>query len=572
MSADDFLADAATRRQVMVQRVSRGMTSELEGLLEEMREEIAGRISEAGTDFQRARLGSLLTSVDSIIRGKAENISESLKDRIGEFTRDELDFQKRTLDQVLKDPTAEPNADQVISAVTSEPTSLVRGNSKDSMTINQMLGVLSGANSKELKNVISTGFIAGDTTSQITQRLSQKIRGRSKAQVRAVVQTSLNHAAGVARQKFAEENKDRLGGEKYLATLDISTTATCAGLDGNIYEVGVGPRPPLHYNCRSLRVAVPREDSVLSGLDGTRPAVGAKGAKQVSSKKTFDGWLKDQPIEFREEFFSKYSNGREKRILFDKGQLSAKDMIDPRGTEMSLPELKQKSPSIVETLNSDSVKEELRNPPIYTRNLGGGHSRGRTYARSNPSRNVINKRKNIIKRRLNSDSEQKIRKFLNETRDNIPASSEQRQRRLLDNWVRGSRRKVSVEMKEAARRELGFGGVPYSRQSFNFDKPRLDQTRQDIRNLYNETQEVFASKGQKTVRLYRGLKSSVTSPGSIESWTTDRKIAESFDGAAVLVQDVEVERLLTGHDMPSWENGPFGDQKEYLVLGGKYED
>jgi len=344
MSADDFLADAATRRQVMVQRVSRGMTEELESLLEEMREEIAGRISEVGTEFQRARLGSLLTSVDSIIKGKAENISESLRESISEFTRDELDFQKQTLDQVLEDAAAEPNPEQVISAVTSEPTSLVQGDNKQSLTINQMLGVLSGANSKELKSVISTGFIAGDTTSQITQRLSQKIRGRSRAQVRAVVQTSLNHAAGVARQKFAEENKDRLGGEKYLATLDSSTTVTCAGLDGNIYEVGVGPRPPLHYNCRSLRVAVPREDSVLSGLDGTRPAVGAEGVQQVSSRKTFSGWLGQQPAEFKREFFGKFKDGEAKYKLFEQGGLDAKDFIDPDGVAMSLQELREKNP------------------------------------------------------------------------------------------------------------------------------------------------------------------------------------------------------------------------------------
>jgi SPP1 gp7 family putative phage head morphogenesis protein len=344
MSADDFLADAATRRQVMVQRVSRGITSELEGLLEEMREEIVGRISDAGTEFQRARLGSLLSSVDSIISGKAEAISESLREQITEFTSDELDFQKQTLDQVIDGTTAEPNADQVLSAVTGESTSLVQGDQKQSVTIEQMVGVLAGANRKELKNVISAGFIAGDTTSQITQRVSQKIRGRSRAQVRAVVQTSLNHAASVARQKFAERNKDILGGEKYVATLDSSTTVTCAGLDGNIYEVGVGPRPPLHYNCRSLRVAVPREDSVLSGLEGTRPAVGAEGVEQVSSRKTFSGWLGQQPAEFKREFFGKFKDGDAKYKLFEQGGLDAKDFIDPDGVAMSLQELREKNP------------------------------------------------------------------------------------------------------------------------------------------------------------------------------------------------------------------------------------
>ena len=344
MSADDFLADAATRRQIMVQRVSRGMTRELQGVLEEMREEIASRIAESGTDFQRSRLGSLLSSVDGIIESTGENISERLRERIYDFTRDELRFQKRTLDQVLVGSTSEPNADQVLSAVTSQPTNLISKDRSQNMTINQMVGVLAGSNKKELKNIISTGFIAGDTTSQITQRLSVKIRGRSRAQVRAVVQTSINHAAGVARQKFAEQNADKIGGEKFLATLDGSTTVTCAGLDGQIFDVGDGPNPPMHYNCRSLRVAVPREDSVLAGLDGTRPAVGAEGVQQVSSKKTFGGWLNDQPASFQREFFSKVSDGEAKYDLFKKGGLNPQDLIDPDGTEMTLEELREKYP------------------------------------------------------------------------------------------------------------------------------------------------------------------------------------------------------------------------------------
>jgi len=87
---------------------------------------------------------------------------------------------------------------------------------------------------------------------------------------------------------------------------------------------------------------VPREDSVLAGLDGTRPAVGAEGVKQVSSKKTFSGWLKDQPDDFQKDFFSKVPNGNAKYQLFKKGGLDAKDFIDPDGVQISLSELKQK--------------------------------------------------------------------------------------------------------------------------------------------------------------------------------------------------------------------------------------
>jgi hypothetical protein len=44
--------------------------------------------------------------------------------------------------------------------------------------------------------------------------------------------------------------------EQFVAVLDGRTTKLCRGLDGNRYKLGVGPIPPLHLNCRSLRILV----------------------------------------------------------------------------------------------------------------------------------------------------------------------------------------------------------------------------------------------------------------------------------------------------------------------------
>ena len=41
-----------------------------------------------------------------------------------------------------------------------------------------------------------------------------------------------------------------------MATLDSRTTHICMSLDGNKYEIGKGPIPPVHFQCRSMRVAI----------------------------------------------------------------------------------------------------------------------------------------------------------------------------------------------------------------------------------------------------------------------------------------------------------------------------
>ena len=344
MSADDFLADAATRRQIMVQRAGRGISRELDEVLEQLRVDINNRIAEVPTEFQRKRLGTVLASVESILQGGRENVSQRLTERLSEFADDEISFQKETLDQVLEVETTVPPREKVQAAVTSTPAEMLIGTTKQTMTVNQLVETFSKSNTKEIKNLISAGFIAGDTTDQITARVSQKVRGRTRAQARAMVQTSVNHTAGVARSQFAQENKDKIGGEKFLATLDARTTPTCSGLDGQIFEVGIGPKPPLHYNCRSLRVAVPREGSVLSGMEGSRPAVGADGVEQVTSNKTFSGWLRGQPADFKREFFRKYRDGEAKYELFEQGGLDARDFIDADGAEISLQELRDQNP------------------------------------------------------------------------------------------------------------------------------------------------------------------------------------------------------------------------------------
>ena len=43
---------------------------------------------------------------------------------------------------------------------------------------------------------------------------------------------------------------------RYTAVLDSRTTPICRSLDGRIYQVGQGPRPPQHWNCRSIMIPV----------------------------------------------------------------------------------------------------------------------------------------------------------------------------------------------------------------------------------------------------------------------------------------------------------------------------
>jgi SPP1 gp7 family putative phage head morphogenesis protein len=138
--------------------------------------------------------------------------------------------------------------------------------------------------------------------------------------------------------------------------------------------------------------------------------------------------------------------------------------------------------------------------------------------------------------------------------------------RALHSWVNGSGRKTSVEMKLAALEEFGGQGKVYSFRRYNIPKAAVRDTRKTLRKLYEETQADLKRKGIKKVRLYRGVKSEIRTPGSIESWTTDPELARKFDGHEVLWEDVPADEILTYHSGPSWNNGAFGEQHEYIRI------
>ncbi|MFB6374490.1 MAG: hypothetical protein ABEN55_15530 [Bradymonadaceae bacterium] len=157
-------------------------------------------------------------------------------------------------------------------------------------------------------------------------------------------------------------------------------------------------------------------------------------------------------------------------------------------------------------------------------------------------------------------------------------SKEDRRYAAIDNWVHGSNRKSSVLMKEAVRRELGIGGRMQSPLNYRYDDTELEAMRDDVRTIYDRTQESLQDKD--TVTVYRGvalpedMDAADYEQGVAESWTSDPEEAASHakrnagEGreSHLLEQEVSVDRVLMYHEGPEWHDGHFGNQGEYVIL------
>lgn len=166
---------------------------------------------------------------------------------------------------------------------------------------------------KRIRSAIFLGAAAGETPSQIARRVfgSTAMKGRdgvtqvSRNHIDTIIRSATVHVSAFARDQFYRANAEvrykpfKMEGvrrvvrgvgevedaataearrqaavalaaadnagvplpkvfheEQFVAVLDSRTTKICRRLDGKRYKLGVGPIPPLHMNCRSMRVIV----------------------------------------------------------------------------------------------------------------------------------------------------------------------------------------------------------------------------------------------------------------------------------------------------------------------------
>jgi hypothetical protein len=127
-----------------------------------------------------------------------------------------------------------------------------------------------------------------------------------------------------------------------------------------------------------------------------------------------------------------------------------------------------------------------------------------------------------------------------------------------------------VELQEAVKQEFGLEGlVWHGRFAYSLSQTTIDRLRPVARQMYEETQTDLASRGVVAIRLYRGV-SAGEPVRVISSWTSDLSVAQRFGGGVILDADVAADRVFMYHRGPGWQNGPFGDQAEYLVLGDEW--
>ena len=333
MSSTTRLIDVTTRHQIFLQRYAGGESKKAVKLLNSLRRQINARLSQEPTQFQAQRLTDVLTSINALYAQFNQNLTETVRTGINAEVVSEAQFAQRTYNQVATVNFTLPSNEALIAAVTNAPMNISPGGR--AITIYDAIKQFSESAADGVGQAIRDGIALGDTTPQISRKVAELMGTTQKRQVDAVVRTAVNHASQVGRGELARVNSDILSKERWVSTLDSRTSLVCAGRDGEEYDVGVGPRPPAHYNCRSVTIPVIDPSFQLDQFGGTRAARDADGKVEfVPAKQTYGTWLKKQPKKVVDEVL-----GVERSQLFRSGKVSIGNFTDPTGRTYTLKRL-----------------------------------------------------------------------------------------------------------------------------------------------------------------------------------------------------------------------------------------
>ena len=346
MSANERLRSDAIRHSIYMERVKRGEQREIRELLDESLLDVQAKIEvrlrqiqDRGYDLgpkSTERLQRLEREIREIIReqmGETRNVVESRLENLG---RHEVEWQAKRIEGELAGviDLTRPSATQIRSAILHRPV--------DGEPLRAWWSNLADSAQERIMRDIRLGIVQGETVTDIRRRVVgtdvfpgsfQKIRRDADT----VIRTAINHVNTHAREMTYQENQELVTGVQYVATLDSRTTVLCAGLDGKVFPIDEGPRPPQHPNCRSTTVPVLKTWKEM-GIDAEEISEGTRASVdgQVPERMTYQAWLKRQPASVQRDVL-----GRTRADLFRKGELELDSFVDDSGRVMTLEQLRE---------------------------------------------------------------------------------------------------------------------------------------------------------------------------------------------------------------------------------------
>lgn len=380
-TANERLFDETVRRRLYVLRYAEMAAASVARLLDEAEKELVGRIADAlarGTN--PARLEALLRSVKQQRDLAYEQVATRAMADLEKLALSEVNWERSLLQSVV--PVELILADVAIEALRAAINTPISG-----LKLDRWLAGISAAELQQIERAIRLGVAQGETIDQMVARIrgtrdafyQNGILSVSRRNAEALVRTAVNHVSNQARELVWYDAGDLIQALRWTSTLDGRTSDICRARDGHFAPlegrelpeglaklIPPGARPPAHFNCRSVMVAL------LNGvaLAGVRPYIADDRTQQerqaafraearqrgvpvatvrqewanrvvgqVPAETTYDQWLRRQSAAFQDDILGP-ARGR----LFREG-MTLDRFVDHTGRRVTLDELDRMRPA-----------------------------------------------------------------------------------------------------------------------------------------------------------------------------------------------------------------------------------
>jgi SPP1 gp7 family putative phage head morphogenesis protein len=394
-TANEALFDALVRHQTYLMRFSGSVRNRMLAILDATEDSLAMLIRD------RLRAGTGLNSSEAVAR--MEKLIDSIDSvRSDAWKKAADDLQQQMIDLAIKEPALFQSILATVSPVVLETTlpsarllrAIVMTRPFQGRVLREWAQTMEAEDLRRIHSAVQMGMVAGESSAAIARRVigTGELKGAdgitelTRRQVTAITRTSTQHVANSARSEFLRDNADIVTEEQFVATLDSRTTPVCKANDGKRFPLDSGPRPPLHWQCRSLRIpalngemlgmrpakastqqqllrefseenkltGIKKRDDIPRGMKGSFDSFSRKRIRELTGRvpasTSYQQWLERQSRAFQEDTL-----GKTRAKLFREGKLPLDKFVAADGSELTLAQLavKQKEAFRAAGLNPD---------------------------------------------------------------------------------------------------------------------------------------------------------------------------------------------------------------------------
>lgn len=354
-TVSEKLADAEVAHAISLQRFSNGVVRRMIALLNRTDADLFAQLMAViermpPGSFTVQRLDALMQSVQALNAQAYAVLRGELDAELLAYVEYEAGFQYQLFNSAIPAqvqaafPVGQVIPQQVYAAAMARPF--------QGKLLSEFTRDIEAARMTRIRDAVRIGFVEGETIDQMVRRIrGTRVNGYAdglletdRRGAEAIVRTSVNHLSNFTRQVFYAENDDLVSEWQFLATLDGRTTITCASLSGKTFEIGTGPQPPRHINCRSTSVPVIKTWQEL-GLTAEEigPSTQSSMDGQVAGDLNYSDWLRGKPAAFQDEVL-----GVTRGKLFRDGKVSVDRFTNDKGKVYSLDDLRRRDAALFE--------------------------------------------------------------------------------------------------------------------------------------------------------------------------------------------------------------------------------